>query len=586
MFKNRIPILMTLGVVLCLSTTAGVAADGPTFDSSLLTWSAEPGYRLILTVSGGGQIQRYEFEAGHPATFSILDPTGKVLADDSYTWQLTASPVLSGVGFFESGYFTVSGGAFVTPSALEDQANKDEVINDDLIVDGSACIGVDCVDGEVFGTDTLRLKANNLRIHFQDTSTTTSLPTNDWRLTVNDSIKGGADRFSIDDVDGNNTPFTIEAGAPDHSLYVDDGGSLGLGTATPGNRIDIQGDTTPGLRITNTATAGGSWDMRMNEITKRLVFRENTGAVIPLKIASTAQTNLLQIGIDAVNTEVADLVTVDGDLVVTGTVGVGTTSPDSNLDIEAGTPELRLSGTTADEQWEIRVNDVGRLNFQNQGTGNTVLRLGSSANAELLSLGVKADDEVAVDGNLILRTGKIGLGTATPASDLEIEAGTPELRLDGTTSGETWEMRVNDAGRVVFQNQGTGNSVLQIDPDANANLLQVGRQAADQVNIAGNLVISGTCTGCDAVFTDDFPLESIEEHAASMWANSYLPGVGATQEGSTSINVFEKVTGILQELEKAHIYIEQIHNRLQDKEAQVDQLRQELTELRELVEAR
>ncbi len=39
----------------------------------------------------------------------------------------------------------------------------DQVILDDLIVDGSACIGFDCVNGESFGFDTLRLKENNLR---------------------------------------------------------------------------------------------------------------------------------------------------------------------------------------------------------------------------------------------------------------------------------------------------------------------------------------------------------------------------------------------------------------------------------------
>ena len=44
-------------------------------------------------------------------------------------------------------------------------ASADFVILDDLIVDGSACIGLDCVDGEAFGFDTLRLKENNLRIH-------------------------------------------------------------------------------------------------------------------------------------------------------------------------------------------------------------------------------------------------------------------------------------------------------------------------------------------------------------------------------------------------------------------------------------
>ncbi len=112
---------------------------------------------------------------------------------------------------------------------LAPQARADQVILDDLIVDGSACIGFDCVNGESFGFDTIRIKENNLRIRAQDTSSTSSFPSNDWQITFNDSSNGGANKFSIDDIDGGRTPFTIEAGAPSNSLYVDDGGRLGLG---------------------------------------------------------------------------------------------------------------------------------------------------------------------------------------------------------------------------------------------------------------------------------------------------------------------------------------------------------------------
>ncbi len=62
----------------------------------------------------------------------------------------------------------------------------DQVILDDLIVDGSACIGFDCVNGESFGFDTLRLKENNLRIRAVDTSSSASFPSNDWQITFND----------------------------------------------------------------------------------------------------------------------------------------------------------------------------------------------------------------------------------------------------------------------------------------------------------------------------------------------------------------------------------------------------------------
>ena len=71
-------------------------------------------------------------------------------------------------------------------------ALSDEVITQDLIVDGSACIGQDCVNGESFGFDTIRLKENNLRIKFDDTSVAASFPRTDWQLTANASANGRA----------------------------------------------------------------------------------------------------------------------------------------------------------------------------------------------------------------------------------------------------------------------------------------------------------------------------------------------------------------------------------------------------------
>src|SRR5882724_12920864 len=81
--------------------------------------------------------------------------------------------------------------------AAAGSAKADTVIPDDLIVQGSACVGLDCVDGESFGFDTLRLKENNTRIKFDDTSTSAGFPNHDWQLTANDSASGGANKFSI-----------------------------------------------------------------------------------------------------------------------------------------------------------------------------------------------------------------------------------------------------------------------------------------------------------------------------------------------------------------------------------------------------
>jgi hypothetical protein len=87
-------------------------------------------------------------------------------------------------------------------------AKPDEVIADDLIIQGSACVGLDCVNNEVFGFDTIRLKENNTRLQFNDTSTSAGFPTNNWQIRANSSASGGASFLSFVDQGATGTSET------------------------------------------------------------------------------------------------------------------------------------------------------------------------------------------------------------------------------------------------------------------------------------------------------------------------------------------------------------------------------------------
>jgi hypothetical protein len=185
-------------------------------------------------------------------------------------------------------------------------SRADQVVHDNQIVVGSQCVGLDCQLDEVFGLTTLLLKENNLRIFFQDTSTSALFPKNDWEILVNDSANGGesflgfADRGegvagasgagqcvgSVDDGqmcglsgqatcegtcsnDSNVTCidnsfcepfglgvcenvgacvpfgaviFRIGAGAPADSLVIDRHGRLGVGTGNPRRKLHVRGN--------------------------------------------------------------------------------------------------------------------------------------------------------------------------------------------------------------------------------------------------------------------------------------------------------------------------------------------------------
>ena len=116
----------------------------------------------------------------------------------------------------------------------------------DVYIDGSLCVGFDCVFGQAFGFDTVILKENNLRVFFDDTSASGSFPSNDWGLHANDTDNGGANYFAVVDRSANRQVFRVDAGARANALYVDSQGDLGLGTSVPAVDIDVkQGNTRP-----------------------------------------------------------------------------------------------------------------------------------------------------------------------------------------------------------------------------------------------------------------------------------------------------------------------------------------------------
>lgn len=118
-------------------------------------------------------------------------------------------------------------------------ANADQVIADDLIVSGgSACIGVNCVDGVEFGFATLILDQTDPSILFQDTSTTASFPTTDWRV----GAETASGTFSIGNVTTGETVFAISG----------DGNAIGIGA---GATLTSGAVSVGGLRVSNVADA-------------------------------------------------------------------------------------------------------------------------------------------------------------------------------------------------------------------------------------------------------------------------------------------------------------------------------------------
>jgi Chaperone of endosialidase len=243
--------------------------------------------------------------------------------------------------------------------------------------------GVCAIIPESFGFDTIRLKENNTRLKFDDTSTLSGFPANDWQLTANDSAAGGANKFSIEDVTGAKVPFTITAGAPSNSMFVDSSGRFGLRTATPVLDVHIATGNTPAHRLEQNASNGftaQTWDMGGNEA--NFFIRDVTGGSrLPFRIRPGAPTSSI-------------------DISASGKVGVSTTSPSY---------ALQVNGTEGNG-WALGVQST-------DATLNGRVLLGSrAANAGSIQ-GVTSAG--AVSPLLINPDGaNVGIGTSAPTARL------------------------------------------------------------------------------------------------------------------------------------------------------------------------
>ncbi len=86
---------------------------------------------------------------------------------------------------------------------------------------------------------------------------------------------------------------------------------------------------------------------------------------------------------------------------------------------------------------------------------------------------------------------------------------------------------------------------------------------AGTLDVNGPIYQRGGLLHADYVFEPGYELESIEQHSESMWRGKHLTAIPKRkldENGQEIVEVGAHQRGIVEELEKAHIYIEQLHN--------------------------
>jgi len=132
--------------------------------------------------------------------------------------------------------------------------------------------------------------------------------------------------------------------------------------------------------------------------------------------------------------------------------------------------------------------------------------------------------------------------------------------------------------KLYIDNSSTGSPLIYGDFTNGSERVQVN----GDFHATGDITSGGTTSKiADFVFDDTYELETIEEHASFMWKEKHLPAVKSAKdiEKEGVINMNERREQLLEELEKAHIYIEQLNNEVKTIKVENQELKQKLNEI-------
>jgi hypothetical protein len=195
-------------------------------------------------------------------------------------------------------------------------------------------------------------------------------------------------------------------GNPEHAVYVDANGNVGIGTTNPADRLDISGSSNQSISISTTDKEKSVLKLlavSSNRLTEsQIQFEDRLSVSAPLAYPGPAIMTLLE----------------------NGNVGIGTTNPADRLDI-SGSSNQGISISTTDKE-------------------KSALKLLAVSSNRLTESQIQFEDRLSVSAPLaypgpaimtLLENGNIGIGKSNPGTKLDVLGTTRTNAVEITTSG-------------------------------------------------------------------------------------------------------------------------------------------------------
>jgi hypothetical protein len=252
----------------------------------------------------------------------------------------------------------------------------------------------------------------------------------------------GANRLAIG-LDTTATP-------PVPKVVITDAGRLGIGTGAPEDAIHIKGKTDPTLKIEldGSAAAAGRVSLRHTGDSGGDLYYDDSSSVDGLVLAT-------------VNAGTATERVV---ITSSGRIGIGTTSPDHDLQVGDGSATVALSlrgpdASTASSS--LAFEDTG-------GKAQHWFRIVHDSQSNKLKIvSAETDPIISFDRT----TGRVGIGTASPSSFVHINhdlSGALSVGRGGD-SGRIWTAYGNNSPNLVFYDQDDCGGILRFRESPTTN---------------------------------------------------------------------------------------------------------------------
>ena len=326
-----------------------------------------------------------------------------------------------------------------------------------------------------------------------------------------------------------------------------------------------------------------------------------------------------------------------GTLTTTDNVGIGTTSPESKLEVEdvidlssginVGTMEL---GVTTGTLYEFAGSQKGAGGDQtNQGLGGFGILSGSSQNSPIIWMYGAGDRNAfqvrcknylgtVQDGPVLFHVGanyRVGIGTTQPSAKLDVEGGDFYLGEKVYANGQRRLVRIYgydnnskfygtlhsnyDDGRRTFDiSSSSATNQLKIDASSNPNgritlmpgssvgvgigTLETGSHKLAVEGSIGAREIKVEASGwSDFVFHHDYELRTLEEVEHHIAKNGHLPEIPCEAEvAENGINLGEMDAKLLQKIEELTLYLIEQNKRMNKLEVKNAELEKEISTLK------